>query len=841
MTLSRRCALLLGLAVLGFGSRVAAQEPYAWLPNCGQWPPEVRGAARHGAQTTWLTDTGWTTQVVASTGAPNPRGSEGPEALPRTTHAAVVSVELVGARGVDDVFGERLPGITAFYLGDDPERWASSVPRHVSARRDGVWPGVDLVFSTRAGALAYDLHCAAGTAVEDLKFRVRGAEGLRVAAEGSLEIDVGFGTLRHGAPVAWQEADGDLRSVPVRFVLHADGTFSFSADGRDPARALVIDPPLLWSTLLGGQTNEEVGVRQGTSRREDGAIALAGGTTSWNFPGGPVNGGVDGFVAAYDAAGAFLWSVVVGGGGANNNEGFYACSWETGGGVFFAGMSCSPSFPTTPGCYQGTNLGPFGNYSGGDVVVGRVLPTPAGITLPWSTFFGDVDRDRANGLVALPGGRVAITGWSNSAALTFPAGYQSSLFGGFDGLLLIFDPGASGTGQLISGTWFGGSLGEVPGCVVRDSGGRLIVGAYTASPDIATTANALQSSYQGGPFDGYVAVFDAALTSCLYATYLGGPGSDQANDIAVDAQDRLAIGNWTAGFSFPMPVTAFQPTPSGGANDGYALVLDTSQPPAQQLVWGSYLGGSLQDGVNGIAIDRAGRVTVTGPTEGPALGTSDFPTTSWALQSFRGGPGGTVGHWDAFVARFDPRRQGQDQLVYSTCIGGNGYDYGYDLLLDERARPIVAGVTSSPSFHGSTGLGAQDVFLMQLDLLASVANRLGTPTPICARAYADAYHRSLPNGFDLTLTCSEAPPVAPGLLVLGLPDPAGSVLDPSGLTAWLSLGGPLVTMLTPVSDLLGRADVRLIVPGALPPTGLAVQWLWAGGCSALVGSDAIQL
>ncbi len=58
------------------------------------------------------------------------------------------------------------------------------------------------------------------------------------------------------------------------------------------------------------------------------------------------------------------------------------------------------------------------------------------------------------------------------------------------------------------------------------------------------------------------------------------------------------------------------------------------------LLYGIFLGGSDDDGGNGIAVDGAGRAYVTGDTA-----SSDFPTTPGAFDtSFNGG-------WDAFVVK----------------------------------------------------------------------------------------------------------------------------------------------------------------------------------------------
>jgi hypothetical protein len=442
----------------------------------------------------------------------------------------------------------------------------------------------------------------------------------------------------------------------------------------------------------------------------------------------------------------------------------------------------------------------------------------------------------------LPNGQVAITGWSNSSSLwTSPGAAQPAYSGGFDCYQAVLDPQQAGAQQLVAATWWGGTSDDVPGCIVHDHLGRLVVGGFTPSVDCPMTANALQTTYQGGALDGFVVCFDTSLSALLYSTYLGGPSHDQANDLAVDPQGRLVIGNWTGGFSFAMPPGAWQSAPAGARADGYALLLDPSLPPSQQVVWGTYIGGTMEDGVNGIARDSAGRITVVGVARGTAAGVTNFPQSSWPLQAFVGGPGGTTDEVDAFVARFDPRRQGQDQLVYSTCFGGASYEYGYDVVLDERARPIVTGPTGSVTFLNQTSNGLQDVFLVQLDLLANVADRFGGATPACAASFADAYHRQTPSGFDLTLCCSGAPPATPGVLLLGFPEVAGTPVPQLGVTSHLQLGQPLATAGVFVSDAAGFASHRFTVNGIAPPTGIAAQWAWFGGCASLVASDALRL
>ena len=54
---------------------------------------------------------------------------------------------------------------------------------------------------------------------------------------------------------------------------------------------------------------------------------------------------------------------------------------------------------------------------------------------------------------------------------------------------------------------------------------------------------------------------------------------------------------------------------------------------------------------------------------------------------------------DAFVTKFDSGRN----LVYSTYLGGNGTDYGYDIAVDDTGNVYITGNTPSDNFPTTAG------------------------------------------------------------------------------------------------------------------------------------------
>jgi hypothetical protein len=138
-------------------------------------------------------------------------------------------------------------------------------------------------------------------------------------------------------------------------------------------------------------------------------------------------------------------------------------------------------------------------------------------------------------------------------------------------------------------------------------------------------------------------------------------------------------------------------------DSGLALVIDPG------LEWSTFLGGSGDDQVLGFAVDESGIATVAGNTD-----SLDFPTTIGAYDP------GHNGFRDAFVSRLNPDLTGEDQLVWSTYLGGSGIDEAFDVVLQESGAATVVGLTSSTDFpttpdaYDTTYNGALDAFCARL-------------------------------------------------------------------------------------------------------------------------------
>jgi hypothetical protein len=272
---------------------------------------------------------------------------------------------------------------------------------------------------------------------------------------------------------------------------------------------------------------------------------------------------------------------------------------------------------------------------------------------------------------------------------------------------LVIDP------VLVYSTYVGGSGEDVGYGIAVDGGGNAYVTGVTASLDFPT-ANPLQPASGGGSHDAFVLKLNAAGTTLVYATYLGGSGTENFNsrpEIALDSSGAAYLTGYTNSANFPV-VNAFQAAKSSG-DDAFLVKLNAS---GSAILYSSFLGGGGNDYGIDITTDASGKAYVAGVTF-----SNNFPTTSGAFQGNQGGA-------DAFVTKIDPSQTGSSSLVYSTYLGGNlGDDAGDGIVVDTSGNAYVTGHTRStdfptanayqPSLAGSpsSGVYPRDAFVTKLN------------------------------------------------------------------------------------------------------------------------------
>jgi hypothetical protein len=254
---------------------------------------------------------------------------------------------------------------------------------------------------------------------------------------------------------------------------------------------------------------------------------------------------------------------------------------------------------------------------------------------------------------------------------------------------LVIDP------VLTYSTYLGGNGSETAYGVVLDATGNVYLTGITASTTFPSSATAFQQDYSGGG-DVFVAEFNPAATGLLFATFLGGTGTDTPAGILLSPLGNIFIVGSTTSNNFPTTPGVLQPNYAGNQD----AFLTEMEPDGSALIYSTYIGGTGTDFGTAAALDDAGNAYVAGSTR-----STDFPARN-PIQP------GNVGQYDAFLIEVSPT----GTLVYSTYLGGALNDYGTGVAVDNSGNVIVSGYTYSSDFPTQDALqsalsGGSDVFV----------------------------------------------------------------------------------------------------------------------------------
>ncbi len=221
--------------------------------------------------------------------------------------------------------------------------------------------------------------------------------------------------------------------------------------------------------------------------------------------------------------------------------------------------------------------------------------------------------------------------------------------------------------------------------------------------------------FELGPYDRTrPLVIDPTLA---YATYVGGTGGDTGFAIAVNSTTFDAyIAGSTSSTNFPTAGASYQASNEG---NGDAFITEVNSA-GTALIFSTYLGGSEADAATALALGN-GDIFVTGYTS-----SSNFPVKVPISGSnpFQLNYGGDT---DAFVTQLDATGS---SLVYSSYLGGTGYDVGQGIAVDSSGYAYVTGFTQSTNFPVANssatilalqsslngGAGSQNAFVTKVGL-----------------------------------------------------------------------------------------------------------------------------
>ena len=598
-----------------------------------------------------------------------------------------------------EIIAEGLQNGTAnYFIGNNPKRWKSNIPTYNAIVYKKVYDGIDMKFYGTNSHLKYDIIVKPGADLSKVRLSYEGITDLNVTNDGDMEVRLRHGTLIQKKPYIYQEINGEKVEVEGKFILHTRDFpgyennkttnnvneqvrcfYGFQVAPYDKTRTLIVDPTLIYSTILGGNGSD---VGMGIAIDNSGNAYLTGFTqalgstfpTKNAYQESHAGGTFDAFVAKINAFGNdLIYSTYLGGNG--GNEKGLSIAIDNSGNAYVTGETDSTNFPTQ-NAYQSA-------YGGGERDSFITKLNASGNALVYSTYLGGNSLDQGWGIAVDDSGNAYITGETFSTNFPTQNAYQSD-YGGGDSDGFITKLNAFGN-ALVYSTYLGGSGDDSSRGISVDNAGNTYVTGGTSSSNFP-----LQNPYQwsldpGQPgvpssrSDVFVTKLNSSGGELSYSTYLGGNGGDGGLAIAIDNLRNAYITGGTDSTNFPVQ-NPYQASLSGIA-DVFVTKLNSS---GSELRYSTYLGGSHIDRGWGIAVDDSGNAYITGDTF-----STNFPTEN-AYQSNHAG-----GNSDAFITKLFSTGS---TLSYSTYLGGSNSEHGEGIAVDNSGNAYVTGGGSGRDF-----------------------------------------------------------------------------------------------------------------------------------------------
>jgi len=346
--------------------------------------------------------------------------------------------------------------------------------------------------------------------------------------------------------------------------------------------------------------------------------------------------------------------------------------------VYLVGNTGSSDLPVTSNAYDTTFNGP--DFRHADGFIARFDDNK----LAYLTYLGTSGADWIQNIFINDNGEMIVVGvfkeW-NELPFTHKFSDEKQEHRGNAGVIRFNAKGdAILSATLLGPSWYLDA--------VRDREGNIYLAGTTSSKAFPVTAQATDTSYNGG--DGLGDIFVAKLTPTgdriLFSTFLGGTKDESPPSICLDAANNILVYANTA--SSDLMVTANARGKSlAGRQDPFLAKLSND---GKQLLYLSYLGGSetTAEGAGNVVALRNGDIYVTGSTDA-----ADYPVTPNAVQS-------TVkGGIDIFVSVFD---SSLTTLKFSTFLGGSGNE-GATINVDDSGDIVGVGATTSADFPTTPG------------------------------------------------------------------------------------------------------------------------------------------
>ena len=416
----------------------------------------------------------------------------------------------------------------------------------------------------------------------------------------------------------------------------------------------------------------------------------------------------DVFVSKLDASGNLVWAVNFG-----NASSFYNLSItaDDNQNVYLAGnYGNTTDFDPGTGTYTLTPNGNTDNY---------ILKLDNLGNFVWAKSFGTTSIDNIQSIAVDNNGNVLTTGYFQNTMDFDPGTGVQNLTSTLNSMYLLK---LDALGNFVWVENFENtnmsSSSQGLSLYIDDNGNIYSTGIFQGTVDFDLSSTSSYNLTSNGFYDVFLSKIDMNA-NFIWAKSFGGTNADYGNNIDVDNDKNVYItGKFTNTVDFDPSANTFNLTSNGG-EDAYVLKLDTSG----NFLWAKAFGGIGVDEGKSIEVDANGYVYSIGMFQE----TVDFDPGSGTTNLSSNGSS------DIYISKLNSL----GELSWVVNIGGDGYDEGLSIALDQDGNPHATG-TFNDTVDFDPGVGesflyphAADVFILKL----SCAPSSGTHTVNACGSY----------------------------------------------------------------------------------------------------------
>ncbi|KAA3605652.1 MAG: hypothetical protein DWQ06_03275 [Calditrichaeota bacterium] len=267
-------------------------------------------------------------------------------------------------------------------------------------------------------------------------------------------------------------------------------------------------------------------------------------------------------------------------------------------------------------------------------------------------------------------------------------------------LILLISGSYSIAATLSYSTYLGGANTDFCHDIYVNKNGEAFITGITYTNDFPTTVGSFDTLHNSvGNNDIFVTQLSVDGSSLNFSTFLGGAFDDRGYSIAVDTSENVLVTGKTSSPNFPQ-INAFS-----NINNGFETAFLTKlSGNGSILSYSTFVG---EGGDRGIALNitESGNGILTGRTQ-----SLYYPVTVGAYDnSYNGGT-------DIIVSKMTTDGA---LLVFSTYLGGSGWDGSYGNVLNANEDIFLIGETNSNNYpvqnpYDNSYNGGVDIFVTKI-------------------------------------------------------------------------------------------------------------------------------